>query len=129
MRLFSPSTRGFYTLVANAGFIPDDAVEIEDSTYENLMAGQAEGRQIVAGVDDLPILTDPPPPSDAELIAQCKETARALLAATDYTQATDVVTTLKNASAFTEYRAAVRAIFRRPVKSPKWPEVPQPDWA
>ncbi|WP_143146581.1 hypothetical protein [Novosphingobium sp. NDB2Meth1] len=128
MRYFSPSTRGFYTLDANAGFIPDDAVEIDDNAYEDLMAGQATGQQILAGKDGMPVLADPPLPSDAELITRCKETARSLLAATDYTQAADVAGALKNASAFTDYRAALRAIFRNPVKSPKWPETPQPDW-
>lgn len=128
MKYFSPTTLGFYSLEANAGFIPEDAVEIEDSVHAEMMAGQASGRQIVAGKDGLPALAEPAPPSEAELIAKCKDVARKLLAATDYTQAADVAATLQNVSAFTDYREAVRAIFRKPLPAPKWPEAPQPDW-
>lgn len=128
MKYFSPSTLGFYSLEANAGFIPEDAVEIEDSIHADMMAGQAAGRHIVAGKGGLPALADPPPPTEAELVAKCKDTARQLLADTDYTQAADVAAALKNVSAFTDYREAVRAIFRKPVPAPKWPDVPQPDW-
>jgi len=128
MHYFSPSTRGFYTVEANSGFIPEDAVEIEAPLYYDMMAGQAVGKQITVGKGGLPVLTDPAPPTDDELIAKCKQDARALLSATDYTQAADVAASLKNAADFTAYREAVRAIFRKPVPAPKWPEAPQPDW-
>lgn len=128
MPYFSPSTRGFYTVEANSGFIPEDAVEIEDTVHEQMMAGQAAGKQIAVGKNGQPILADPSPPTEDELIAKCKRDARALLSATDYTQAADVAASLKNAADFTAYREAVRAIFRDPVAEPKWPDAPQPDW-
>lgn len=128
MKYFSPSTLGFYALETNAGFIPEDAVEIEDALHANMMTGQAQGRQIVAGKDGLPALADPPPPSDAELIAQCKATARQLLSDTDYTQAGDVLALIKNADEFAAYRETIRELFRNPVKAPEWPDVPHPDW-
>lgn len=128
MPFFSPSTRGFYTIEANSGFIPDDAVEIEAALHQEMMVGQAAGKQIVAGKDGLPGLADPAQPTNEELIAKCKQDARALLSATDYTQAIDVAALLKNAADFTAYREAVRSIFRNPVAEPDWPDAPQPDW-
>ena len=128
MPFFSPSTRGFYTIEANSGFIPDDAVEIEDVVHQQMMAGQAAGKQIAANKNGQPILSDPAPPTEDELIAKCKRDARELLSATDYTQAIDVAALLKNAADFTSYREAVRSIFRNPVAEPDWPDAPQPDW-
>lgn len=128
MPFFSPSTRGFYTVEANSGFIPDDAVEIETALHHEMMAGQAAGKQIVVGKNGLPVLTDPAPPTNDELIAKCKQDARSLLSSTDYTQAADVASSLKNVADFTSYREQVRAIFRNPVPAPKWPEPPEPNW-
>ncbi|WP_408591209.1 hypothetical protein [Novosphingobium sp.] len=126
MKYFSPSTRGFYALETNAGFIPDDAVEIDDALHIELIAGQAEGKQIIAGDDGIPMLADPPEPSDDDKKAVCKAAARKLLVDTDYTQVADV--DLKNQAAFTAYRASVRQLLINPVADPVWPELPVPIW-
>lgn len=128
MKYFSPSTRGFYALETNAGFIPEDAVEIEDDLHAEMMTGQAAGKQIVPDKNGQPKLADPEAPTEAELVAKCKATARKLLADTDYTQAADVIALLKNADSFKVYREVIRGLFLDPVKNPKWPDVPQPDW-
>lgn len=126
MKFFSPSTRGFYALETNAGFIPEDAVEIEDVSYAGLMAGQAEGKQIVPDADGHPQLADPPEPSEDDRKAYCKAVARQRLIDTDYTQIADV--DLKNRDAFKAYRAIVRQLLTAPVVDPAWPDVPVPIW-
>lgn len=65
---FSPSTRGFYIDKIHAS-MPDDVVEIDEPTYAALLAGQSAGKQIVPGDSGIPMLQDPPPPTEAALIA------------------------------------------------------------
>lgn len=81
---------------------------------------------------DIPLPPEPEtsnPLTDEELIAQIKATAKKLLQETDYTQAEDVLAILINVADFIEYRAKVRSIFLSPVKDPKWPQPPTPEWA
>jgi hypothetical protein len=59
--LYSPSTAGFYHPKIHGAGIPADAVEITDARHAELIAGQADGRIIVAGPDGAPVLVDPPP--------------------------------------------------------------------
>ncbi len=128
MPLFSPSTLGFYDPSTHSAW-PDDAVKISADVHEALMVGQAQGKRIVPGKGGVPELADPAKPTDDEARAATKAQARRLMAATDYTQTADVAADLKNVVAFTEYRAALRAIFRDPPVEPEWPDVPTPDWA
>jgi hypothetical protein len=75
-RRYSPSTRGFYDLEVN-GNIPEDAVDITVAEYEEMLAGQVEGKRIVPGPDGHPMLVDPPPPTEeqreAALTAQVQQ--------------------------------------------------------
>lgn len=59
---YSPLNRGFYSREIHGDAIPADAVEIPDELHAALLAGQAEGQQIVPGEGGMPMLEDPPPP-------------------------------------------------------------------
>jgi hypothetical protein len=57
----------------------------------------------------------------------CKQQAKRLLSATDWSALPDVG--LVNAEEFTAYRAAVRALMITPVEDPTWPAVPTAIWS
>jgi len=122
---YAASTGGFYHPDIHGDSIPEDAVKITAKQHQALLDGQAAGKQIVAGKNGKPRLAEVTP----DLLGACKAEARQRLAATDWSQTTDVAAAIKNAAAFTEYRAAVRALFREPVKTPVWPALPDPIWA
>ncbi len=71
----------------------------------------------------------PAPPTDNELIADCEQRAKQLLAETDWSQLPDVASALTNKSAFDSYRAAVRVYALAPVANPVWPDRPTAVWA
>ena len=52
--------------------MPADSVSITDEDYNALFAGQAEGRCIVADAEGRPVLQDPVPPTDSELLSAAK---------------------------------------------------------
>lgn len=58
---YSKSTSGFYSREIHGDAIPDDAVEITADAHATLLAGQSEGKRIVAGPDGHPELAAPPP--------------------------------------------------------------------
>lgn len=84
-KFYSRSTGGFYCegvhglrlveggsgeLVANPQCgMPADVVEISDELHAELLAGPSRGKQITANEDGYPVLTDPPPPTMAEVAA------------------------------------------------------------
>lgn len=49
------------------GFVPEDAVEISEEKYVELLDGQAEGKQIIADSTGNPILVEPQPSSAHDL--------------------------------------------------------------
>lgn len=51
---YSPSTGGFYASNAPAG-----SVEISDARHAELLAGEVNGRRIIPGDGDFPVLSDP----------------------------------------------------------------------
>lgn len=59
--LYSKSTGGFYDTAIHGDNIPADAVEITREHYEALLAGQSQGKRIVADENGYPVLQDPPP--------------------------------------------------------------------
>lgn len=66
----SKSTRGFYDAeIHGVSLIPDDAIEISAEYHAELLAGESEGKIITWRDDGLPVLVDPPPPSDEVLAA------------------------------------------------------------
>ena len=76
----------------------------------------------------------PLPPSDQELIAQCKKTASQLLYETDWTTIPNVSDPvndpyLTNVQEFVEYRNIIRGYAVNPVPNPTWPVVPTAQWS
>ncbi len=71
---------------------------------------------------------NPPPPSNEQLIANCKETARAWLLLTDYATLPDVINRLVNHADFVAFRATVRELYINPVANPVWPTLPDAQW-
>jgi hypothetical protein len=65
---YSPSTRGFYRDDVPVP-VPPDAVDIEESNYLSLLEGQEQGLNIVPGLDGVPVLADPPPPTPEQMQA------------------------------------------------------------
>lgn len=66
----SKSTRGFYDAeIHGVSLIPDDAIEISAEYHAELLTGESEGKIITWRDDGLPVLVDPPPPSDEVLAA------------------------------------------------------------
>ena len=66
--LYAKSTNGFYLPEFHGDRIPVDAVEITSEQYVTLLDGQSTGKQIVAGTDGFPVLTDPPAPTPNQII-------------------------------------------------------------
>ncbi|WP_374342548.1 hypothetical protein [Azonexus sp.] len=73
---YSSSTRGFYLGSIHGTAIPDDAVDVPDERYSELMVAQESGYVIVPNPDGYPVATLPPSPSDIEL-AEAARSARA----------------------------------------------------
>ena len=56
--MWSPSVGGFFG--EDSSHIPEDAVEVDESMWSRMMEGQLEGKIIVNGPDDLPVLEERP---------------------------------------------------------------------
>lgn len=67
---YAKSTGGFYTPEIHGDAIPSDAVEITPEEHAALLAGQGQGKLIVADGDGRPLLQDPPPPTPEQIVAQ-----------------------------------------------------------
>ncbi|MFA5388099.1 MAG: hypothetical protein WC322_07000 [Candidatus Paceibacterota bacterium] len=61
MMYFSKSTNGFYDSALHGRNIPNDAVEISNAEWRDLLQGQSDGRQISADSDGRPVLRDREP--------------------------------------------------------------------
>ncbi len=64
---YAKSTGGFYDAAIHGGNIPADAVEIATTEHAALLAGQSNGKRIVADAAGRPVLADPPAPTFDEL--------------------------------------------------------------
>jgi hypothetical protein len=103
------------------GFLPDGCVEVSDEDYQALLAGQEQGKRIVAGDEGCPVLIDPPLPSP-EVFAAIERTWRdGQLAATDGVvsrhrdELEEVQETTLTPTQYTELQA-----YRRALRN--WPE-------
>lgn len=97
MYFYSAKNNAFYPDVLRdeyeqAGSWPDDLVEITDDLYDALFAGQSDGKVITPGDDGRPVLTDPPPPTNEQLVAQANSRIKSLMA-----QATTAIAPLQDA--------------------------------
>lgn len=111
----------------------------QNPTTEQVYGYDPENQQILideaiaAGWIDV-TATYPFPPTDFELIAQCKSNASSLLYATDWTSISDVASSenspyLTNQADFIAYRNIVRGYAVNPVKNPTFPTVPVAIWS
>jgi len=76
---YSKETNGFY-VDGVSDFIPEDAVSISEQTYNELMLGQSQGKQITSDKKGNPVLSDPPE-ATKEQLAIVAEAKRASLMA------------------------------------------------
>ncbi|QTL38490.1 tail fiber assembly protein [Xenorhabdus budapestensis] len=74
---YSASASGFvYRPYSEPGDYPDDLKPVSDELHNHLFKGQANGKQIVADENGLPMLADPPPPTPEELQQQAESEKR-----------------------------------------------------
>ena len=67
------------------------------------------------------------PTQDEQAKANCSNTAKSLLAASDWSQLPDVG--LANSAEYVTYRGILRGYVLSPVVDPVWPTEPTPIWA
>lgn len=111
--------------IANAlqSIRPGSQWTVADNSYANLnWLDQVQSKPTEQEVND----------EIARLVAQqpfddCKEKAKQLIAATDWSVLPDVA--LQNKSEFEAYRAQLRALIVTPVANPVWPTEPLPVWS
>jgi len=82
MKKYSPSNNAFYDTAINK-VIPDDAVDITETEWADLLTGQAKGKLIACGADLRPCLTEQPLPTADELIRQAEDKRSRLRAEAD----------------------------------------------
>lgn len=70
---------------------------------------------------------NPPPPTQEQLIAACKQTAKKLLEQTDWAVLPDVG--LVNQNAFVFYRLNLRNLVKNPVANAVFEAMPEPIWS
>lgn len=133
MKKYSPSNNAFYDTVINRE-IPDDAVNITDQAWSDLLAGQAEGKLIACGADMRPCLTEQPLPTTDELISQAEDKLSRLRLAADAAiqplqDASDLgIATDDEASqliAWKKYRVMLMRINKEDKENITWPKKPK----
>lgn len=92
--------------VSRESAIPDDAVEIAEGYWRELLDGQAQGKRIVPGDGGSPVLMDAPSADPARVLARLRKERNRRLAASDWTQLPDVPA--KTRDAWAAYRQALR---------------------
>lgn len=132
MKKYSPSNNAFYDTAINRD-IPDDAINITDKAWSDLLDGQAEGKLIACGADLRPCLTEQPLPTAEELINQAEERRSRLRLAADTAiqplqDASDLgIATDDEASkliAWKKYRVMLMRIKTEDKENITWPKQP-----
>ena len=132
MKKYSPSNNAFYDTVINRE-IPDDAINITEQAWADLLAGQAKGKLIACGVDLRPCLTEQPLPTADELIRQSEDKRSRLRAEADtiiqpLQDANDLeIATDDEASqliAWKKYRVMLMRVNTEDAENIIWPEQP-----
>lgn len=130
---FSESELGFYCDEVNES-IPTDAVEISEDVYLSLLEGQSKGKFISADSAGTPVLTDPPEPTQAELVAQAEDKRTALMEeanasitplqdAADLDIATDEE--MESLRTWKRYRVLLNRVDTSKVPDIEWPDKPE----
>jgi hypothetical protein len=108
---------GFYDENWHGDSIPSDAVPIDDAHHVALLEGQSAGKRMKLCEKGLPLLVDPPAPSDDDLAALLRAQRDAALGATDWLVqrhmdesvfSKKTTLTVEQVQALGEYRAALR---------------------
>lgn len=132
MKKYSPSNNAFYDTVINRE-IPDDAIDITEQAWADLLAGQAKGKLIACGVDLRPCLTEQPLPTADELSRQAEDKRSRLRAEADtiiqpLQDANDLgIATDDEASqliAWKKYRVMLMRVNTEDAENIIWPEQP-----
>ena len=131
---FSKTTNGFYDSDINT-VIPEDAVEVSTSDYQQLLVAQQNGQVIQANQQGYPVAVSPQSPNPQEIQAANKSQASNLLYETDWTTIPDVSNPnmsnpyLANVAQFVAYRNQLRAIAVNPPTTPAtFPIKPEAQW-
>ncbi|WP_208951211.1 tail fiber assembly protein [Rahnella sp. ChDrAdgB13] len=136
---YSAKTGGFYSESHKASYEaspngwPDDAIAVSDDDYKALFEGQAKGKIITADSNGKPVLSDPPAPTQEELIAQATTQRDSLMAiatsaiaplqdAVDIDEATDEEIALLKA--WKKYRVALSRLDLSTAPDIEWPTQP-----
>lgn len=132
MKKYSPSNNAFYDTAINK-MIPDDAVNITETEWADLLAGQAKGKLIACGADLRPCLTDLPLPTADELISQAEDKRSRLRAEADtiiqpLQDASDLEIASEDESrqliAWKRYRVMLMRVSTQNVEKIIWPDQP-----
>lgn len=120
---FSPSTKAFYLDKIHGDTMPADVHPIDEQKHAELMEADNNGYVIGADAEGNPIAVQA---SNETTWEKVRENRNALLAASDWTQLSDVPLTEAQVTAWREYRKELRDIttaFANP-ESVIWPEAP-----
>ncbi|MGM3223615.1 tail fiber assembly protein [Dickeya zeae] len=122
---YSKSFNGFYSREIHGVNVPDDAIEISDDDYQDLLSQQALGNAIVFDEStQKPIAVTPASPSQTQLAEAARRQRDSLLATSDWTQAPDAPV---DQQVWRTYREALRKIPEQagfPVTI-EWPLLPE----
>lgn len=133
MKKYSPSNNAFYDTAINRD-IPEDAIDITEQAWADLLSGQAEGKLIACGADMRPCLTEQPLPTAEELISQAEDKRSRLRAEADAAiqplqDASDLgIATDDEAGqlvAWKKYRVMLMRINTKDTEEINWPEQPE----
>lgn len=103
---YSPSTKGFYSIEIH-NVMPEDVVEISQEHYEELLASQQTGKEIVPSEDGSPIaIVASISPADYQLSLQSQ--AKQYLASTDWYVIRKIETNVEIPQDILDQRAAAR---------------------
>lgn len=132
MKKYSPSNNAFYDTAINRD-IPEDAINITEQAWADLLSGQAEGKLIACGADLRPCLTDQPLPTADELISQAEDKRSRLRAEADtiiqpLQDASDLEIASEDESrqliAWKRYRVMLMRVSTQNVEKIIWPDQP-----
>ncbi|MFU2315958.1 tail fiber assembly protein [Rahnella sp. PCH160] len=112
---------------------PEDAIIISNETYAALLEGRYKGKKIIADYNGNPILSEPVPPTQQELISEAKSNLELLMTAANYAVAPlqdafdigdatgEELTLLK---AWKTYRVTLNRLDLSTAPDIIWPEIP-----
>lgn len=130
---YSKETNGFY-IEGVSDFIPEDAVSISEDTYNELMLGQSQGKQITSDKKGNPVLSDPPAATKEQLtiVAEAKKAslmAEASVAISPLQDAVDLEDSTDEEEAllksWKQYRVALNRLDISKAPDIAWPVKPE----